>query len=252
MDITMRYCTLVIALALTLPLGCSNESPVAESSATSGPPQLLHLTEYGIPEGEGPLPPVAGNYPHVSRRAFAEKSNLAAGLYFRAVEEVEKASDWREANRLMRITLNEGYTYDLPRYVVEQAVAGVILRNGALLSSSEPLDSERLAAIEFYTSMMMENRSPDAATLERALSLLRSGWGESRWQEAALSVAEARQAYDLRRSQCEDCTGPEEGFSSLPPSMAGDYALAIQSYRERQSEIAHQLLSEARSITVTE
>jgi hypothetical protein len=109
---------------------------------------------------------------------------------------VHAASTWSEADQIIRSRLSESSS--VPQPLREQLAAHAVFRNhfGALKNKT-PSEKE-LDALGYYTTLLVDNRSPDSWLIQPALNLLSGHWPEERIIAAIDTTLNAsRRAYSI-------------------------------------------------------
>ncbi len=183
------FLTVVALLAMVVLLGCSDgmhSNTASEELVASQPiPQLSapkHVIKFGTPEGATSAASLSG----AERQQLLERMSTMMMAFSEAVV---LASDWQEADQNVRALLNA--PSELSRHYREQAAANAMFQEWLLEGDASP---EKLKATAFYTGLLVQNRSPQAATILPALERLQGHWPEAKIAEAAATAARAARA----------------------------------------------------------
>lgn len=109
---------------------------------------------------------------------------------------VHAAPTWSEADQIIRSRLSESSS--VPQPLREQQAAHAMLHNhfGALKNKA-PSEKE-LNALGYYTTLLVDNRSPESWLIHPALDLLSGHWPDERMLAAIDTTLEAsRRAYSV-------------------------------------------------------
>ena len=113
---------------------------------------------------------------------------------------IQEAGSWMDAHNEMQKALR--VSSRLPDYVREQRAAVFMLR--AAGSLDELRDEER-EGVAVYADLLAKHRSPEAALMVEALSLLDGYWTDDQIQVAAASSLEGANTFLENRYYCDDC-----------------------------------------------
>jgi len=105
-------------------------------------------------------------------------------------EAANSASDWREADREVQDLLTA--TSSIPTFVLEQSAAYAMFREFFTTDQwQKNFTQEKREALAFYTSLLVENRSPESHFVYTGLKHLEGHWSPEQIKRAAETALEA-------------------------------------------------------------
>lgn len=191
---TILFCALLVVAAV----GCQDAPSATESAPRIAPADFrVHL--------KMPEPPGQTLSPETLEARAAAQTEVTKTLY----RILQQAGNWREADGQVRTLLA---TSSLPPYALEQTAATLMLRTQLLVDATaddgpEP-NPEKLAAIAFYTELLVEHESPEGRVVAEALQALDGYWSNQKRAAVAARAAAATEAFLAKRLDCTDCPDP--------------------------------------------
>ncbi len=129
----------------------------------------------------------------------------------------QQARDWREADKQVRTLLTRS---DLPRYALEQAAATLMLRTQLLTDAPGRMTHEKQEAVAYYTTLLVEQQSPEGRIIADALQALEGYWSDAQRAAVASRAATATEDFLNKRLGCVDCTRPLQKVEGTTASTA--------------------------------
>ncbi len=177
---------------LLVGLGCSQEESVQEDDR--GP------TSESVSLVSDTLDNTSMRFSFASESGSASNSSVDVSVvagFSRDIDSVVHAApSWSEADQVVRSRLSDSSS--VPQPLREQNAAHAMFRNhfGALKNKT-PSEKE-LDALGYYTTLLVNNRSPESWLVQPALSVLSGHWPDQRMLAAIDTTLKAsRRAYSI-------------------------------------------------------
>ena len=194
-----RFPWFLVVFMCVIVIGCESE-PVAEIM----PPESKEITFIPFAADENAhLVKLAATGTEEDKAYYWQLREEAHDATRRAEEIIGQGSHWKEADIAVRRLLKEYSTHRM-RQQIEQLAAHKMLTYWLL--EEEQNQEQLLEALGFYTSLLIDNRNPDASIILPALQELDGYW------QATQIASKAQEAHSLatawlKRNPCEECLG---------------------------------------------
>ena len=181
-----------ILTLLLVGLGCSQEESVQEDDREPARESVSLVSDT--------LDSTSMRFPSASESGSASHSSVDVSAVAKFSSDigsvVHAAPSWSEADQVARSRLSESSS--VPQPLREQLAARALFGNHfGSLKNKPPLEKE-LDALGYYTSLLVDNRSPESWLVQPALNILSGHWSDQRMLAAIDTTLEAsRRAYSV-------------------------------------------------------
>ena len=209
--------------------GCDGESPPSQEAGTSPPLTGVSMRGYGNPDQKLSDP---GKYDAESIKEETTEIDRRA----------ETADGWKKAHKEVKGLLEASSS--APQFLREQAAAYAMFRY--YLSDEEwrrNITEEKAEVLGFYTSLLVENQSPESDLVYSGLQGLEGRWSEQQVSDAArktLKAANKRYGSSGKSGGAQGVSSAE-GVSSEENGPTPGLAGAEERHAERMIEINRKL-----------
>ncbi len=181
-----------ILTLLLVGLGCSQEESVQEDDR--GPTSESVSLVSDTLENTSMRFSTPAEYDSVS---LGSVSVSAVAKFSRDIDSlVHAAPTWSEADQIIRSQLSESSS--VPQPLREQDAAHAMFRNHFGALKNKTLSEKELDVLEYYTTLLVNNRSPESWLVQPALSVLSGHWPNQRMLAAIDTTLKAsRRAYSI-------------------------------------------------------